>query len=142
MSLLNRAELKRLIEVREEWCISIFMPTHRAGPEIQQDPVRLKNFLGEAKERLLESGLRRPDVDALLEPASALVHSHVFWRHQSDGLALFVSPKVFRPYHSDSTTSTMTGEPLSGKVASSIVTALLNSRLSVGPGAHHRPIWP
>jgi hypothetical protein len=74
------------------------MPTHRAGAEIQQDSIRLKNLLGDAEERLAEAELRRPEVQELLKPAYGLVPQHDFWRHQSDGLALFVSPTVFRPY--------------------------------------------
>jgi hypothetical protein len=48
-------------------CISIFMPTHRLGREVQQDPIRLKNLLGEAEEHSLASDLR----DANLGGANA-----------------------------------------------------------------------
>lgn len=94
----SRFELKVLTERREEWCVSIFMPTHRAGPETQQDPIRLKNLLRDTEERLLAGGLRRPEAEELLGPAQELVLLPGFWRHQSDGLALFVSPGTFRPY--------------------------------------------
>jgi hypothetical protein len=97
MALLSRSELRKLLEHREEWCVSIFMPTHRAGAEIQQDSIRLKNLLGDVEVRLVEGGLRRPEAQELLEPAYGLVPQHDFWRHQSDGLALFVSPTLFRP---------------------------------------------
>jgi len=32
---------------RSDWCISLFMPTHRAGRETEQDPIRFKNLLRE-----------------------------------------------------------------------------------------------
>jgi hypothetical protein len=54
--------------------------------------------LKEAEERLIEGGLRRPDAEALLKPAQNLMLRPGFWRHQSDGLALFVSTDMFRPY--------------------------------------------
>jgi hypothetical protein len=98
MELLSRAELETLIEEPEGLCVSIFLPTHRAGAQTQQDPIRLKNLLGEAEERLLAKGLRTQEVAGLLEPARELLADSVFWRHQSDGLAVFLSSGVFRYY--------------------------------------------
>jgi hypothetical protein len=31
---------------------SVFLPTHRAGPEVEQGPIRLKNLLRQATEAL------------------------------------------------------------------------------------------
>jgi hypothetical protein len=45
MKMLNRKELKGLVENPKGPCVSIFMPTHFKGPETQQDPIRLKNLL-------------------------------------------------------------------------------------------------
>jgi len=79
-------------------CVSIYMPTHRVGAGIQQDPIRLKNLLGEAEEALTLSGLRTPEAQELLEPAEKLLQDGLFWQRQSDGLALFLSPEAFRSY--------------------------------------------
>jgi hypothetical protein len=98
VSLLSRAELRTLTERYEGWCVSIFMPTHRAGAEIQQGPIRLKNLLGQAEERLVASGLRTPEAQELLEPAQRFLSDSLFWQRQSDGLAIFLSPELFRHY--------------------------------------------
>ena len=98
MNLVSRGELRELARGREAPCISIYMPTHRAGLETQQDPTRLKNLLRDAYDELVQSGYRNPDAEALLEPASSLVPSYDFWQHQSDGLAMFLGPEVFRTY--------------------------------------------
>jgi hypothetical protein len=105
MDILKRDDLKRLSEKRDGWHVSIFMPTHRAGAETQQDPIRLKNLLGQAEERLLASdrdrgrrGLRAPEAKALLEPASRLVQDSLFWQRQSDGLAIFISSEIAQHY--------------------------------------------
>jgi hypothetical protein len=74
------------------------MPTHRVGQEIQQDPIRLKNLLGEAEERLLARGLRTPEAQELLEPAEKLLQDGLFWQRQGDGLAIFLSLEEFRYY--------------------------------------------
>lgn len=98
MELLSRAELEQLIEEPEGLCVSIFLPTHRAGAQTQQDPIRLRNLLREAEEQLLAKELRAPEAEELLGPARELLDDSVFWQHQSDGLAVFLSPGVFRYY--------------------------------------------
>jgi hypothetical protein len=90
--------LEKLIEEPQGLCVSIFLPTHRVGAQTQQDPIRLKNLLRQAQERLLTKGLRPPEAEKLLRPARELLDDSVFWQHQSDGLAVFLSPGVFRYY--------------------------------------------
>jgi hypothetical protein len=98
MDLLTRGELRALIQEHDEPCVSVFMPTHRVGTETQQDPIRLNNLLGEVEERLVAGGLRAPEARKLLEPARQLLEDNLFWQHQSDGLAIFLSSDMFRYY--------------------------------------------
>jgi hypothetical protein len=98
MNLLSKEELKTLIEKPEGWCVSIYMPTHRAFPETKQDPIRFKNLLREAEERLKATGYRSPDVKRLLKPASVLIRDALFWQYQADGLATFISSDLFYHY--------------------------------------------
>jgi hypothetical protein len=71
--------------------VSLYMPTHRAGPETEQDPIRLKNLLRAAHEELVATGMRAPDAQDLLAPAEALLEDRDFWRHGGEGLAIFVA---------------------------------------------------
>jgi hypothetical protein len=98
MDILTRDELRALTKKPDGSCVSIYMPTHRVGAEIQQDPIRLKNLLAEAEEHLLTRGLRTSEAKELLEPAGRLLQDGLFWQRQSDGLALFLSPEAFRYY--------------------------------------------
>jgi hypothetical protein len=98
MDLLRPRDVGELLDISEETCVSLYMPSHRAGPETRQDPVRLKNLLGRAEEALLERGLRRPDARELLAPAERLMGDGEFWQHQGDGLALFLSGSLGRVY--------------------------------------------
>jgi hypothetical protein len=98
MDILDRKELEKLSTMVDGWHVSIYMPTHRAGDEIQQDPIRLKNLLTEAEEELRDLGLRPPDVETILEPAFALLDNHIFWRQQSDGLAVLAARDAFYTY--------------------------------------------
>ena len=98
MELLSRQELIGLTERRGKPSVSIFMATHRAGAGTEQDPIRLKNLLGGAEERLIAGGIRGPEARKLLAPAQELWEDGLFWQHQSDGLAIFASEELFRAY--------------------------------------------
>ena len=96
MDVLKRTDFQQLVETNGKWHISIYMPTHRAGNEQQQNPIRLKNLMAQAEKKLLDYGVRRPEVQALLQPAEELLRDHAFWQHQSDGLAVFLSNDVLQ----------------------------------------------
>jgi hypothetical protein len=58
MPILSHEELKTVITESQGPAVSIFLPTHRAGQEIQQDPIRLKNLLKQAESQLISEGSR------------------------------------------------------------------------------------
>ncbi len=91
--MVSRDDIARLMSATAAPAVSVFLPTHIAGREIRQDPIRLRNLLGKAEERLVAGwGLRRPDAAELLAPGQALVEDGGFWRHQRHGLAVFLAP--------------------------------------------------
>ena len=94
----TRDDLRLLAADRPAWCVTIHLPTHRSGEAARQDRIRLKNLLGEATSRLTTVGLRAPAAKALLEPAERLITDGLFWRHQADGLAVFLTEGFFRSY--------------------------------------------
>jgi hypothetical protein len=51
--MMNRSDLRQLQGVNEYPSLSILLPTHRTAPDNQQDPIRVKNLVAEAKNRLL-----------------------------------------------------------------------------------------
>ncbi|MFO8034319.1 MAG: hypothetical protein R6U88_04040 [Candidatus Bipolaricaulota bacterium] len=93
---LRRDDLKRLFDTTEGKCVSLFMPTVQAGKETRQNPIRFKNLVGKARERLLAAGLKGDQADELLEPARQLIPERPFWQRQSTGLAVFLSPGGMR----------------------------------------------
>jgi hypothetical protein len=102
MDIVTREDLKDLIELRDGPCVSVYQPTHRAGPDTrtyaQQDPIRLKNLLREATQRLLGVGVAAREAEALLEPARRLLDDQTFWQYQADGLAVFIAPGRTRTF--------------------------------------------
>lgn len=119
--MMSKADIVAIARSAAEPAVSILMPTHRAGSESRQDPIRLNNLLSEAEHRLIAQALRRADVDSLLAPGTALIEDGGFWLRRSEGLALYLAPGFFRavdlPY-----------EP--------------EERLSVGRGFRIRPLLP
>ena len=96
MDVLNKTELEQLMLNEQQNCVSIYLPTHQTGAEIQQDPIRLKNQLKEAEILLSAQGVSTRGVQTMLEPASTLLQDFGFWQHQSDGLAIFLSSNGVR----------------------------------------------
>jgi hypothetical protein len=88
---LDRGALAELAGLELRPAVSVLMPAHRAGPEIRQDPIRLKNLLREAERRLARRGIREDDAARVLAPAAELVAARAFWRHQQEGLAVFLA---------------------------------------------------
>jgi len=90
----SRTDLEELVTMEVQPAISIYLPTHVAGREGRQDPIRLKNLLSVAAERLGASR-RLPKINALLPLAQRLVEDGAFWRsqhHEQQGLAIFRAP--------------------------------------------------
>lgn len=90
--MLTMQEFKSLADARGDELVSIYLPTHRRGRDITQDPIRLKNLVKQAEELADEQGLRAANIRDALKPAQALVDDREFWRHQGDALAIFAAP--------------------------------------------------
>lgn len=97
MTLLKKEKFKRLADVHHAHCVSLYLPTHRSGREVIEnvDKVNLKNQLKEVAEKLKGYGLKEEEIKEYLQPAYELQNDDTFWRHQSDGLALFLYGNKF-----------------------------------------------
>ncbi len=91
-------EIKQFLPAQSGWHVSLYMPTEHKGQETEQNRIRYKNLLQEAEQRLLTKELRTPEVRQLLEPAQQLLEQPGFWRHQSHGLAVFLTADTFTYY--------------------------------------------
>jgi len=91
MNYLSIDQFKNLAQINKPHCISIFIPTHRMGKEVMEmhDQKNLKNRLKEVREELDTYQLDKKKADQLLKPIETLVEDNGFWKHQSDGLAIF-----------------------------------------------------
>jgi hypothetical protein len=101
MDVVDRESLVSLAQHRGWPSVSIYLPTHRTGDGKDQDPIRLKNLIRQACERLVAEGMREPEADAFLKPASDLVRDDTFWRQATEGLAVFISRDARRVFQTD-----------------------------------------
>lgn len=98
MQTITREEIKSLLEQPKQNSVSIYMPTHPAGPEVRQDPIRFKNLIKEAEARLIDAGLQEQEANELLKKAHDLDNLE-FWQELGEqGLAIFISNDIFRYY--------------------------------------------
>jgi len=95
MDLFNRSELRRLAEVEDEVCVSLYMPTFRNESDWSQNTTRLKNLIRDARNQLREQDYREDRIDDILADARQLLDRPGFWRKSiGDGLALFVGEET------------------------------------------------
>lgn len=97
MALINKSDIEKLLNVQNNTqnalCISIYIPTHRAGHETLngQDHILFKNKLKEARTLLQRHDVPEAEVEQYLKPAEELLNDNNFWRHQAEGLAVFIT---------------------------------------------------
>ncbi len=96
--MITRSTILELLERTESPALSVFLPTHRKGEEVQQDPIRFKNQLREAEQQLERMGLSSSETEEFLEPARDLLDKPLFWQHGERGLALFLTDNFFKTW--------------------------------------------
>jgi hypothetical protein len=108
--MINKKDIARLSKVEDALCVSIFIPTHRAGEAVRKnaDAILLKNQWKEVTDKLRKEGLTPSEIEQLGQPILELIDNTEFWSHQSDGLALFLTknrlekftlPIAFEAFH-------------------------------------------
>ncbi|GAB4019333.1 hypothetical protein GCM10028808_56740 [Spirosoma migulaei] len=82
--------------------ISLFIPTHQRGKEVNegQDILAFKNHIQRIRQTLEAQSFRSNEITSLLRPLEALLDDTPFWRHQQQGLAVFRNPDFFAIFHS------------------------------------------
>jgi hypothetical protein len=63
--------------------------------DTQQDPVRYRQLVDHAEERLRDRNSSAAAIKSLLAKFRHLADDHVFWTHRTDGLAVLGSPSTF-----------------------------------------------
>ncbi len=92
-------DLETLTNFTDTVAVSIYLTTHPVSTHITEDVLHLKNALSEVEAQLQARGMRTPDIQKMLQPATDLLENRLdFWQNQSHGLALFLAPDFCRQY--------------------------------------------
>ncbi|MFC5805241.1 chemotaxis protein [Streptomyces formicae] len=84
--------LAQLRRQRRYPAVSVLMPTHRRDPDKAQDPVRLRNLMTEAKERLEADPAVTRDTRIDVTQQLDMAMSEIDLVHAEDGLVIFAAP--------------------------------------------------
>jgi hypothetical protein len=95
---LTKELFTELANFKHEHCVSLFLGTHRAGVEVNEqfDPVTVKRSLQDITTQLSQKGFNKPAIEKILDPVNELIGKDDFWKTQSNGLALFISDGFFK----------------------------------------------
>lgn len=93
---MNRHDIQLLQRFRGYPALTITLPTHRTAPDNRQDPIRLRNLVTQAVERLSQEFSRR-ELEPLLTRLEKLVQD-IDYRHALDGLAVFANRDFGRAF--------------------------------------------
>ncbi len=69
--------------------VSLFLPTHRQGPETRQDAIRLKNTIDRARVLLNDADSAGGGLEKQVASFYERIDHKDFWDHQGEGLAVF-----------------------------------------------------
>jgi len=95
--MITRHDLKELQSMVSLPALSILLPTHRNFPDNKKDPIRVKNLVDEATERLSKEFSTR-EIEPLLLRLETLT-ADINYNHTQDGLALFVNHNFAKKFY-------------------------------------------
>ncbi len=98
MNHISMKDIYELINVKSSPCVSIYLPTEKAGKEVMQGKILLKNLLKEGESQLLTPSMDESSINKMLKPAYDFVDDTMFWQNCEHGLALFITPENFTYY--------------------------------------------
>lgn len=96
--MITRESILSLHEKAAEVSLSIYLPTHRTEPDIQQDLIRFKNLLKEVENKLSAVNAESNTKDSILKKAYTLLDDTQFWRQNEEGLAVFITDEFMDFY--------------------------------------------
>lgn len=100
MALIKDKEFNKIASHKADVCVSIFMPTNRGGKEVleQQSKKHLNSQWDEIRKELEKNETDPTVIEKIGKPIKELIDDPDFWRHQSDGLAIFAASDFFEKF--------------------------------------------
>src|SRR6188472_3363501 len=83
----TRSTVERLLSARDDFSVSIYVPTSPLTQEARASRIELKNLSSAALRQLEEAGADRRGIEAIREELDELVDDEEFWEEQARSLA-------------------------------------------------------
>ena len=98
MKSLTKEQLQELAHFAGINCVTIYLPTHRRGKEVNegQDAIVLKNHYQQMRSQMEKKGFSENEANKYLQPIRDLIDDASFWRYQDQGLAVFLGDSFFK----------------------------------------------
>ena len=98
MKSITKDQLQELASVSGINCVSIYLPTHQRGKEVNEgkDAIVLKNHYQKMRSHIEKKGFSEQEANAYLQPIRTLIDDASFWRYQDQGLAVFLADNYFK----------------------------------------------
>jgi len=91
-------EFRQLDAVRNDICVSIYLPSTPVTRDVAASRITLKNLASQAIDQLHAAGKDKRRIAALEAEFGELADDDVFWTYQADGLAVLATPDRVRTY--------------------------------------------
>jgi hypothetical protein len=104
---LSKEALQELAGYQADYCISIYLPTHKSGVEVNEqiDLIAFKNQLQKAESLLKERGADQVKTARLLKQAYDFLRDDKIWREMASSLAVFLGDGFLKFIRMPSTTT-------------------------------------
>lgn len=90
--------IKKLIQKNDPFKVTITLPTEKVGNERQQNPIRFKNLLSDAADKLQQRGMKADEAASFLKPARELLGQPLFWSNMEHGMTVFLATDYFEVF--------------------------------------------
>lgn len=90
--------IKKLIHKNGLHKVTITLPTEKVGNERQQNPIRFKNLLSDAAEKLQQRGMKADEAASFLKPARDLLGQPLFWSNMEHGMTVLLATDYFEVF--------------------------------------------
>jgi hypothetical protein len=96
--MLTKSIFTELADYTSSCCITVYLPTHKAGVEVneQLDALLFKNALQKISILLYDRQITTNEIERILAPGYELLRNEDFWRKLSEGLAVFIADGFFK----------------------------------------------
>lgn len=92
------SDFKALTAVRNDTCVSLYLPTTPLTQDAEADRIELKNLLKIVLDQLRGAETDKRKVAAIEEQVGDLIDDNEFWRFQANSLAVLATPEAVRTF--------------------------------------------